>query len=238
MAGFFAAFGAPAVSLDDHLRGGSGGMQRGQPDHDHDHGHGHEAHIIGNPILQMLSSVGLIPGGGQMGDFVYSQEGLDRIVSQLMEQTATSNAPGPAPQNEIDSLPRKNVTEDMLGDEHRAECSICMDEVNVGEEVTVLPCKHWFHHACVSAWLKEHDTCPHCRKGISKHDEGGSNNATSSSNNAASSSSGQPTPEAQTRQMPGAFDASDAMTADSTTAASQDSGVGDRIRRGWFGPTS
>ncbi|KAF2127542.1 hypothetical protein P153DRAFT_294879, partial [Dothidotthia symphoricarpi CBS 119687] len=227
MAGFFAAFGAPPGSMNDHLQGGLRGAQRGQPNLDQN------PHMVGNPLLQMLSTVGLIPGGGQMGDFVYSQEGLDRIVSQLMEQTATSNAPGPAPQDEIDSLTRKRVTEDMLGDEHRAECSICMDEVNIGEEVTVLPCKHWFHHPCVSAWLKEHDTCPHCRKGISKH-EGESNDSTSSSSGQAASAS-------QSRQMPGAFDASDTTPSGSpanANSSSEGGGVGDRIRRGWFGPTS
>ena len=56
----------------------------------------------------------------------------------------------------------------MMGNDGRAECSICMDEVEIGQEVTVLPCNHWFHGECVTAWLKEHDTCPHCRKGITR----------------------------------------------------------------------
>lgn len=183
-----------------------------------------------------------------MGDFVYSQEGLDRIVSQLMEQTASSNAPGPAPQSEIDSLPRKKVDEEMLGAEHKAECSICMDEVNFGEEVTVLPCKHWFHHQCVSAWLGEHDTCPHCRKSISKdHAE-----QASSPNAGAQTSSG--AQASGSRQMPGAFDTSgsgtlhdpyvvsgdagnaQAESSENAGSGANSGGMGDRIRRGLFGP--
>ncbi|KAH8754799.1 hypothetical protein F5883DRAFT_572427 [Diaporthe sp. PMI_573] len=35
-----------------------------------------------------------------------------------------------------------------------------------GEEVTVLPCKHWFHGECVVSWLKMHNTCPICRASI------------------------------------------------------------------------
>ncbi|KAF2821161.1 hypothetical protein CC86DRAFT_397625 [Ophiobolus disseminans] len=167
------------------------------PDHPHDHPHDEDMGAI-NPLFQLLRSVGVVPPGTRMGDFVSSQEGLDRIISQLMEQTATSNAPGPATEADIDNLPRKKVDETMLGDEHKAECSICMDEVNIGEEVTVLPCKHWFHHACVSAWLLEHDTCPHCRKGITKQQEGQSNNPSSSESTQAGGA----------RQMPGAFDAS------------------------------
>lgn len=136
--------------------------------------------------------------GGQHGDFVTSQEAMDRIISQLMEQNATSNAPGPAPQDEIDALPRKKVTPEMLGDDGRADCSICMDEVAPEEEVTVLPCKHWFHHPCVSAWLKEHDTCPHCRKGITKADENAPKDAPSSAGAA-------PPTNDPTMNMPGAF---------------------------------
>ena len=206
------------------------------------------------PFLNLFQSLGLISGGGQMGDFVYSQEGLDRIVSQLMEQTATNNAPPPATQADIDGLPRKKVSEDMLGSEHRAECSICMDEVNIGEEVTELPCKHWFHHACVSAWLLEHDTCPHCRKGITKRPEGGADTQSSAPGTQA------PTGAQSTgsRSMPGAFEdvagngtssdpyvvpsdngsTLDQATGTSTATDGGSGGVGDRMRRGWFDPQS
>lgn len=202
------------------------------------------------PFLNLFQSLGLIPGGGQMGDFVYSQEGLDRIVSQLMEQTATTNAPPPATQADIDTLPRKDVDESMLGPEHTAECSICMDEVNIGEKVTELPCKHWFHHTCVSAWLLEHDTCPHCRKGITKQPEGGANPQTSTSG-AQAATAARPS---GSRSMPGAFEeipgagtsadpyivtsdagsAEDQATGTSTATDAASSGVGDRIRMGWF----
>lgn len=104
--------------------------------------------------------------GGQHGDAVYSQEALDRIVTQLMEQHQTGNAPGPASQAAIDSLPKRPITEQDFGDQGKAECSICMADVELGEQVTVLPCSHWFHDECVRHWLNEHDTCPHCRQGI------------------------------------------------------------------------
>lgn len=233
MTGLMAALGAQNMPQgeDGSGRGGPGGEN------------------VPAPFLNLFQSLGLIPGGGQMGDFVYSQEGLDRIVSQLMEQTATNNAPPPATQADIDALPQKKVSEDMLGPEHKAECSICMDEVNIGETVTELPCKHWFHHPCVSAWLIEHDTCPHCRKGITKHPEGGAN-AQASASGAQASTSAQPT---GSRSMPGAFDVSGAgtpadpyvvpsetpapedQTAGTSTATDAASGgVGERVRRGWF----
>ncbi|RDW79586.1 hypothetical protein BP6252_04224 [Coleophoma cylindrospora] len=108
----------------------------------------------------------LNPQNAVHGDAVYSQEALDRIVSQLMEQHPTSNAPGPASAESISALPKKSLDEKMLGPEGKGECSVCMDDVYIGDEVVSLPCNHWFHEACASAWLGEHNTCPICRKGI------------------------------------------------------------------------
>lgn len=232
MAGLMAALGAPPGGLHvHHDQGGAEANLRGT----------HNANAgqpVVHPLFQLFSSMGWMGSGGQMGDFVYSQEGLDRIISQLMEQTATSNAPGPATQDDIDALPRKQITAEDLGPEGTAECSICMDEVNIGEEVTVLPCKHWFHHQCVSAWLLEHDTCPHCRKGITKHQEGEAN----------ASSSGQASSGVdRTSQMPGAFNPSDSEASGPSNAqpgstdpnsAPGNGGISDRIRRGLFGPQS
>ena len=125
--------------------------------------------------------------GGQHGDAVYSEEAFDRLLSQFLEQNNGSSAPGPAPAAAIAALPKAKVEEKMMGNDGRAECSVCMENVEVGDEVTMLPCKHWFHGDCVGAWLKEHNTCPHCRQGIA-------------STPATPSASGQPQ-----QAMPGAY---------------------------------
>ncbi|KAL6719902.1 hypothetical protein ACLMJK_001823 [Lecanora helva] len=108
--------------------------------------------------------------GGAHGDAVYTDEALDRIITQMMEQQNAGGAPGPASAAAIAALPKQKVEKSMMGDNGKAECSVCMDSVNVGDEVTMLPCKHWFHEECVGVWLKEHDTCPHCRQGIMPKD--------------------------------------------------------------------
>jgi len=127
-----------------------------------------------NPPLPPFDFLGqlLMPGNiGQHGDMVFSQQAFDRVIEQLMEQNGGSGAPPPASEEAIRSLAKKQVDPEMLGPEGRAECSICMDDVSLGDEVTTLPCNHWFHGDCVTAWLKEHDTCPHCRKPISTPDQ-------------------------------------------------------------------
>ena len=127
---------------------------------------------------------------GQHGDAVYSEEAMDRLLTQLMEQNNVSHAPGPAPAAAIAALPKVLVEEKMMGNDGKAECSVCMENVQIRDEVTMLPCKHWFHGECVGAWLKEHNTCPHCRQGIAS--------------TPATPSTG---PQPQHQAMPGSFPA-------------------------------
>jgi len=171
------------------LFGPPGGMGRNgetqMGDNPHHHHHGGMP-----PGLQGLFASLLNPAGAVHGDAVYSQEALDRIISGLMEQHPTSNAPGPASPAAIAALPKKKLDEKMLGPELKGECSVCMDDVHVDEEVVVLPCSHWFHETCASAWLGEHNTCPICRKGI----EGSPNSPSSSANTRRTSVGASPLP--------------------------------------------
>lgn len=140
------------------------------------------------PGLAGLFHALMNPANARSGDAVYTQEALDQIISQLMDQHPTSNAPGPASPDAIASLPKKNIDEKMLGPEGKAECSVCMDDVHLGDEVVALPCSHWFHETCASAWLSEHNTCPICRKGIDAQ-------PTPPSNDRRSSQPGTPSPQ-------------------------------------------
>ena len=127
-----------------------------------------------------IFSLLLGPGGPNAahGDAVYTQEGLDRIITQLMESNPQSNAAPPASESAIAKLEKKSLDREMMGDSPKVECTICIDEMHLGDEVTVLPCKHWFHGECVVLWLKEHNTCPICRTPMEKRGEnsaGGNN---------------------------------------------------------------
>ncbi|KAI0562573.1 hypothetical protein FGB62_58g127 [Gracilaria domingensis] len=48
------------------------------------------------------------------------------------------------------------------------ECAICLCEFEAGDEITALPCGHFFHlTGCVREWLRNHArTCPTCRADI------------------------------------------------------------------------
>jgi E3 ubiquitin-protein ligase RNF115/126 len=157
----------------------------------------------GNPfaILQRMMD----PANAAHGDAVFSQEALDRVITQLMEQNQGSTAPGPASEAAIRSLPKRKVDKEMLDDQGKAECSICMDSVELGEQVTVLPCKHWFHDACITAWLNEHDTCPHCRKGISQQPEANGSASYGSRSGSGGGAPSRPPRRASSGSMPGGW---------------------------------
>ncbi|VYS48935.1 unnamed protein product [Arabidopsis thaliana] len=47
------------------------------------------------------------------------------------------------------------------------ECAICLSGYVVNEECRVFPiCRHIYHALCIDAWLKNHLTCPTCRKDL------------------------------------------------------------------------
>jgi len=119
-----------------------------------------------NALLSSLfnptGSVPMMP----FGDAVFSQEALDRIISQLREQSGPGGAP-PASQAAIDRLEVRELDEKMLGGEGKtSRCVICVDEMAKGDKASVLPCNHFFHGECVTPWLKQHNTCPVCRRPV------------------------------------------------------------------------
>lgn len=42
----------------------------------------------------------------------------------------------------------------------RAECTICLEDFDLGERVRHLPCGHHFHARCVDQWLRRTPCCP------------------------------------------------------------------------------
>ncbi|PNY23979.1 RING finger protein [Tolypocladium capitatum] len=114
-------------------------------------------------ILSLFS-----PANAMAGDAVYSQEALDRIITQLMEANPQSNAAPPASDAALQTLDRRAVDQEMLKGESKTECTICIDEMKIGDKAVFLACKHWFHEDCVVLWLREHNTCPICRTPVEK----------------------------------------------------------------------
>ncbi|KAL3717181.1 hypothetical protein ACJRO7_008720 [Eucalyptus globulus] len=56
------------------------------------------------------------------------------------------------------------IRDDKEGSGEEDTCAVCLSEFDDGVSVRVLPeCMHYFHAACVDAWLYSHANCPLCR---------------------------------------------------------------------------
>lgn len=93
------------------------------------------------------------------GDYVWSSTGFDNIITQLMEQYPSTNAPPPASDEVINALPKTIVEEK----EELKDCAICKENYQLKEVYITLPCKHYFHDNCIIPWLKINNTCAICR---------------------------------------------------------------------------
>lgn len=74
-------------------------------------------------------------GQGRTGDYVWGQQGLDDVITQLMEQTRGSTAPPPASEEAIRKLERfsrRDLQKVRLA--RNRECSTCMDSFEDEED--------------------------------------------------------------------------------------------------------
>ncbi|KAJ3053364.1 hypothetical protein HK097_004458 [Rhizophlyctis rosea] len=136
-----------------------------------------------NPLMSLFNMV------GNPGDYVFGSNGLDDVITRLMEQHAQRTQPPSASEETINSLPTLKVALSELG-EH-TECPVCQDDYVEGEDITKMPCKHVFHPACIREWLKVNGTCPVCRYSlVGSKEEKTAGGATSASGTSGSGSNG------------------------------------------------
>ncbi|XP_048733444.1 E3 ubiquitin-protein ligase RNF115-like [Ostrea edulis] len=97
---------------------------------------------------------------GNPADYAWGVGGLDNIITQLLNQLEGSG-PAPAEKTKIDSLPTVKISQIQV--DNVLQCSICMEDFEIDEQVKKLPCEHHYHKPCIVTWLEMHGTCPVCR---------------------------------------------------------------------------
>ena len=45
-------------------------------------------------------------------------------------------------------------------------CAICIANIEYGQTIYLLPCKHYFHKHCANKWFEKKYECPYCRKKV------------------------------------------------------------------------
>ncbi|KAL7728348.1 hypothetical protein ACLKA6_007443 [Drosophila palustris] len=105
---------------------------------------------------------------GNPGDYAWGREGLDTIVTQMLNQMETSGPP-PLSSQRINEIPNVKISAEEV--ERKIQCSVCWDDFKLDETVRKLPCSHLYHENCIVPWLNLHSTCPICRKSLASDDD-------------------------------------------------------------------
>ncbi|KAK7331487.1 hypothetical protein VNO77_25712 [Canavalia gladiata] len=92
---------------------------------------------------------------GSLGDY-FIGPGLDLLLQHLAENDPNRYGTPPAQKEAIEELPTVTINENL-------QCSVCLDDFEVGSEAKEMPCKHRFHSGCILPWLDLHSSCPVCR---------------------------------------------------------------------------
>ncbi|KAF9245849.1 hypothetical protein BU15DRAFT_85520 [Melanogaster broomeanus] len=144
----------------------------------------------GDPFAELLG----MPQSARWGDYVFNQEALDQLMTQLMENS-TAGRPVPATDEIINNLPKEVLIEGSPLLER--DCAVCKEQFKLDTEdpdelvVVTLPCKHPFHEGCILPWLKSSGTCPVCRYALiaqpQQHSPGGNSGGKGSSGSSGNS---------------------------------------------------
>ncbi|KAI4336654.1 hypothetical protein L6164_015152 [Bauhinia variegata] len=92
---------------------------------------------------------------GSLGDY-FIGPGLDLLLQHLAENDPNRYGTPPAQKEAIEALPTVTINENL-------QCSVCLDDFEIGSEAKEMPCKHRFHNGCILPWLELHSSCPVCR---------------------------------------------------------------------------
>ncbi|KAM4050324.1 uncharacterized protein ACNLHF_015353 [Anomaloglossus baeobatrachus] len=105
-------------------------------------------------------------------NILIQMQGMDvRRPTIPQMQSPTRPAQNPALQEIWHPQPNRTTlqintlqTRTILPQEDNGSCVICLTEFAIGENITLLPCKHIFHQTCIVTWLQSNPSCPLCRK--------------------------------------------------------------------------
>ncbi|KYN36776.1 hypothetical protein ALC56_08567 [Trachymyrmex septentrionalis] len=109
---------------------------------------------------------------GNPGDYVWGRDGLDAIVTQLLNQM-DGTGPPPLSRNQIDEIPTTTITQSQV--DCKLQCSVCWEDFKLSEPVRQLPCQHVYHAPCIVPWLELHGTCPICRQNLGDQNQAEAN---------------------------------------------------------------
>ena len=61
------------------------------------------------------------------------------------------------------SIISKFKSKKYKGENNKYQCTVCLENIEKGDKITKLDCKHIFHTDCINEWVSRDNTCPCCR---------------------------------------------------------------------------
>ena len=108
-------------------------------------------------------------GINQLMDSFVSEGGRTTILDLLnfLRQSGFSTS---APEQGVSEDARRAMTvrpyARAQGETENACCSVCLSQLENGEEAKYLPCKHVYHPECIDRWLERSKLCPVCKRDV------------------------------------------------------------------------
>lgn len=159
---------ATIVQLLQGIRAGMisdpGNLEIGPQSRDMDHDQDGERVVLINPFNQTIVFSGSFDPNndsqnhatiGSFGDY-FVGPGLDLLLRHLADNDPSRYGTPPAQKEAVEAL--ATVKNDEI-----IQCSVCLDDCEIGDDVKEMPCRHRFHKGCILPWLELHSSCPICR---------------------------------------------------------------------------
>jgi len=120
---------------------------------------GHEAQIIG----ALLTGLGNPFSPLSIFD-ILRNDLMNQLIEEFIRNDPNRYGSPPASDDAIAKL--KEFKFEFLSEVELNKCTICQDEYVKDDTLLKMECSHDFHKDCLVTWLKQHNTCPVCRKEI------------------------------------------------------------------------
>ena len=119
---------------------------------------------VASVLIIILMAIGCSPPlygiGRDMIKSCHKERQKKRRIKQLVIRRLTS-----VDDNSLnDNILNDNILNDNSFNDN--ECIICLDKYVKNDTLIELSCTHNFHEACILPWIKDNNSCPHCRENI------------------------------------------------------------------------
>ena len=102
-------------------------------------------------------------------DAFFSESGGRTTILDVLNRMTQSGFPRPASHGVPEASRRAlevRPYQRAAGETEDACCSVCLSQLEAGEDAKYLPCKHVYHPECIDRWLERSKLCPVCKRDV------------------------------------------------------------------------